>query len=312
MRCRVPSRRTASEAKGELPMKTFVPALLLASTILAGSDAPAQAPTLAKDIYPGVSATASSPAAIDRLLGVSNGKVFMNSSVYDPSMGLWVTDGTAAGTWQLLDIPTGSGADVGGAFYFSVGSPWGVSLWKSDGTAAGTTFVTPVGTAPLTYEGPSWLTSAGGRLYFIFDDGIHGYEPWTSDGTEVGTRLLKDVTPGSTGTLSPGSTSSFVEAGGLLFFACPGYSGSGCGVWRSDGTEGGTFQVAHLSFISSLVNVDGTLFFAAFDGTHGDELWKSDGTTAGTVLVRDIVPGGASSSPSNLVSHGGALFFRLG
>ena len=35
-------------------------------------------------------------------------------------------------------------------------------------------------------------------------------------------------------------------------------------------------------------NVNGTLFFAANDGTHGRELWKSDGTAAGTVLVKDI------------------------
>lgn len=295
-------------------MKTFVPALLLASSILAAFDAPAQAPTLVKDIYPGASATATPRAAFDRLLGVSNGKVFLNASVYDPSMGLWVTDGTAAGTHQLLDIVAGSGADVDGTFYFSVGPPWGTSLWKSDGTAGGTVFVSRVGTDPLSNGGPSRLTSAGDRLYFLFDDGIHGFEPWTSDGTEAGTKLLKDVTPGPTGTFSAGSMSSvpLVDAGGLLFFACPAYSGPGCGVWRSDGTEAGTFQVAALSFISSLVNVNGTAYFAASDDTHGIELWKSDGTVAGTVLVRDIVAGASGSSPSYLVSHAGALFFRLG
>ena len=31
-----------------------------------------------------------------------------------------------------------------------------------------------------------------------------------------------------------------------------------------------------------------TLFFAANDGIHGQELWKSDGTRSGTVLVKDI------------------------
>ena len=40
-----------------------------------------------------------------------------------------------------------------------------------------------------------------------------------------------------------------------------------------------------------LTNVNGTLFFAADDGTNGKELWKSDGTAAGTVMVKDINPG---------------------
>jgi hypothetical protein len=31
-----------------------------------------------------------------------------------------------------------------------------------------------------------------------------------------------------------------------------------------------------------LVNLDGTLYFAANDGTHGAQLWTSDGTVNGT------------------------------
>ena len=52
-----------------------------------------------------------------------------------------------------------------------------------------------------------------------------------------------------------------------------------------------------LRSLSSLTNVNGTLFFAADDGTNGTELWKSDGTAAGTVLVKDINPGGGRLDP---------------
>ena len=58
-----------------------------------------------------------------------------------------------------------------------------------------------------------------------------------------------------------------------------------------------------------LTDVDKTLFFAADDGTTGEELWKSDGTTAGTVLVRDIRPGNFDASPRDLTAVNEILFF---
>ena len=53
----------------------------------------------------------------------------------------------------------------------------------------------------------------------------------------------------------------------------------------------------------SLTNVNGTLLFAADDGTPGGrKLWKSDGTEEGTMLVKDISFGGGTAS-------GGTLYF---
>jgi ELWxxDGT repeat protein/VCBS repeat-containing protein len=60
---------------------------------------------------------------------------------------------------------------------------------------------------------------------------------------------------------------------------------------------------------TSFLDVNGTLYFRATDGTNGVELWKTDGTTAGTVMVKDINPGSAGSSPSALVNFNGTLFF---
>ena len=59
----------------------------------------------------------------------------------------------------------------------------------------------------------------------------------------------------------------------------------------------------------NLTNVNGTLFFVAYDA-NGQELWKSDGTTAGTVMVKDIIVGAGSSRPEVLTNVNGTLFFQ--
>ncbi len=69
------------------------------------------------------------------------------------------------------------------------------------------------------------------------------------------------------------------------------------------------------SGVSSLVNLNGTLYFAASDGMKAAALWKSDGTAAGTVLVKDtyqsefVSYGIATSLLGELTNVSGTLFF---
>src|SRR5262245_26070056 len=75
------------------------------------------------------------------------------------------------------------------------------------------------------------------------------------------------------------------------------------------------------SYPSEVVAIGSTMYFSAYDDTHGRELWKSDGTVAGATLVKDIFPGtytgyyggeyGNSSNPSNLTNVNGTLFFTV-
>lgn len=53
----------------------------------------------------------------------------------------------------------------------------------------------------------------------------------------------------------------------------------------------------------------GSLYFAATDGTNGNELWKSDGTAAGTVMVADINPGLGDGGPTYFAVIGASLYF---
>ena len=66
------------------------------------------------------------------------------------------------------------------------------------------------------------------------------------------------------------------------------------------------------SYPQALAGVNGTLYFAADNGTHGMELWKSDGTVAGTVMVKEILPGSDGGYPYGLIGVGGTLFFAAG
>ncbi len=83
------------------------------------------------------------------------------------------------------------------------------------------------------------LTNANGTLFFEANDGTHGPELWTSDGTAAGTQLVKDIWPGT-----PGSFPfDFTVVGSRFYFAADDGS-HGRELWKSNGTLAGTLMVA--------------------------------------------------------------------
>jgi ELWxxDGT repeat protein len=113
-----------------------------------------------------------------------NGELFF--SAWDPAHGrqLWKSDGTAAGTVMLTDVP--GGADPGGLavadgeLFFSAQDPaHGRELWKSDGTEAGTGLVAdivpgPAGSDPqdITYAIGQEDNSTPDQVLVYFSPGI--------------------------------------------------------------------------------------------------------------------------------------------
>lgn len=145
--------------------------------------------------------------------------------------------------------------------------------------------------------GPAWAFRDG-VSYFYFDDGIHGVELWRSDGSALGTYLLRDLCPGSCsgGLVGYWEAPELAVAGGLLYFAAnDGVHGSE--LWVTDGSALGTRMVRQIrpgiasSSIGRLTALGSQLFFIADDGEHGTELWRSDGTAKGTYLAWDSTPG---------------------
>src|SRR5262245_30904868 len=306
---------------------------------------------LVADIVPGVAG--SNPA---NFVVVKNTLFFVaDDGVHGPE--LWMSNGTATGTVLLKDIHPGIGGsnladltNVGdnSLFFRADDGVHGRELWKSDGTPEGTVLVKDIN--PGSGDAyPCELTDLDGTLYFVAAEQMKasGYPDgtlWKSDGTEAGTVLVKDLTPGGEislsfltnvgGTLyfsandclthdalwkSDGTTagtvlvkdgfglralSELTAVNGMLFF-------NHCGsLWKSDGTTAGTvFLKAFPSIFSgpdNLTDVGGTLYFSGDDGSSGKELWKSDGTAAGTVLVKDINPG------KSKFSLGGDMWMRGG
>lgn len=154
------------------------------------------------------------------------------------------------------------------------------------------------------------LVTAAGALFFGRSTPTSGIELWRSDGTLEGTRLVKEINPGT----ASSSPSNLTAAGSYVFFAATdGIHGQE--LWRSDGTEGGTILLKDIALEAAsstpafLTAVGNIIYFAANDGTSGVELWRSDGTPEGTVRVSDISPGAASSNPASLAAADGSLFF---
>jgi ELWxxDGT repeat protein len=149
-----------------------------------------------------------------------------------------------------------------------------------------------------------------GVLFFAAETSVAGRELWKSDGTPVGTQLVKDIRQGP----ADGQPSALTVVGGTLFFLVPGQTG-GVELWKSDGTDAGTRLVKAFPAMapgagSELAALGDMLYFVA-EGVSGDaELWKSDGTPAGTQLARNIHPDPGGSYPGQLTVVGNELFFR--
>jgi ELWxxDGT repeat protein len=253
---------------------------------------------MVKDIVPGEGGSAPSD------LTNVNGALYFGANDGKNGSELWKSNGTAAGTKMVKDIDhgeDGSGpsdlTNVNGTLYFVARDGVGVGahgneLWKSDGTAAGTVMVKDIDPGP---NGSSTgnLKNVDGTLYFRAHDATHGDELWKSDGTAAGTVMVKDINPGS-GNSSP---HNLTAANGLLEFYA--FDGMSLGLFRSDGTADGTFELA--------TNVDNTPPDVTktpdgdFDGdSFSDILWQN--TSSGQASIGNIngkpLSGGGIISPN--------------
>jgi ELWxxDGT repeat protein len=241
----------------------------------------------------------------------------------DSDLEVWSTDGTGQGTVQLTDFEPRfpwedaleettrfQGAVLNGQLFFNADDgEHGQELWRTDGTRAGTEPVADLNRSILgVSSAPRYLMPLGSLALFFTGPG-DAPELWKSDGTEAGTVPVKAFGPEELdGTLL--AREQFAEAGGVLVYFAYDRSFDAGSIWRTDGTEVGTFPLTATSAsldwnLVEIEAVGSTVFFTS-KGDHGTELWATDGTLAGTRRVLEALPG---SGLRSLTSFQGKLYF---
>ena len=116
-------------------------------------------------------------------------------------------------------------------------------------------------------------------------------------------RLVKDIN--IDGSSSP---NELIEIEGILYFIAEAGASEAIGLWKSDGSEGGTRLLRSFDGVSNLVEAGGVLYFVGQTGGNY-ALWSSDGTSVGTKKINTFYPGANQFAPYNLFSVDDTLFF---
>ncbi len=238
----------------------------------------------------------------------SNSKTGNELYKYDTSKGIVlvkdITPGAAAS-----DFSTESLRSMNDNIYFSLPDSGykNFSFWKSGGYEGNTRSIK---TLPGNINPYSFYV-ADSTLYFSFNYSNNN-EPWVSDGTASGTKILKDVNP-----LAGSGSSYFTACNGKVFFSA--YTDdNGQELWVTNAAKTSAKLVKDMNttaitgsavYSAGMALDSNTLIFTAYTTEYGFELWKTDGTDAGTVLIKDINPGEHSSNPNVYAVVNGKAYF---
>ncbi len=253
----------------------------------------------------------------NQLLFVADGTIVLNSNNVNSGMELWKTDGTGAGTVIVKDI-----------------NPEVPNFFPPDLFSSGKSSIT------YANDMSKRFIIHNNILYFGADNGVNGRELWKSDGTENGTSMIKDLSPGTSNLqgISTDPFSFYVFQNNIVFTGAtaPNIYGNTnfIHLFKTDGTSSGTSMIKNdvrdlLSYDynvpMSYAVLNNNLYFSGkeqpnsllhptynepFTGNF-NELWASDGTPDGTKQLKNLVKGWQVFNPMNLYAWDGSLYFSM-
>ncbi len=250
----------------------------------------------------------------------SLGKLYYQGLDVTPGTGweLCVSDGTLSGTKTLRDTRPGTASgnaayltrfDAVTLYYIADDGILSNALWQMKSGKSFRRLDLNKGKVNLS-SFPVGIVRFGKYVVFGANDGLSGLEPWISDGTASGTRLLKDLNPGWSGS----KIQSFAVVGDKLVFDSNIWP-RGNELYVTDGKPTGTKLLRQIrtgpgSSPGALTSIGGKVYFSANDAASGSEPWVTDGTPLGTMRLKDLVPGSGSSMPGDFTGYGDKVVFR--
>lgn len=240
--------------------------------------------TLIVDLYPGVN---SSEPMFENAEQIGN-ELYFTASEAGSGICLYKTNGTDItriegdpNTFQVYSILGSLGGEL---YYFELYLDY-CKLYKTSGGVGETQLLYDFNVNSLVIP-LKISTVVDDVMYFYGCEGNTGYELWRTDGTTLGTYLLKDIYPGTSSSLLFSTAENhpyFAHSNGIIFFgAADGVNGSE--LWRSDGTEGGTYMLKNLESVSHefeffgsnpsyFIKFNDAIYFSAYRSEDGSDLF---------------------------------------
>ncbi len=264
------------------------------------------------------------PALIDIVSGSSssspqnltniNGVLYFSASNSAAGRELWKVDPANNLPILVSDIRPGStGSDPtnlifgGGTVYFTANNGTnGIELYRVDPTT-GNIVLLDINTGSGS-SNPRNLIDINGTLYFTATNSLnterfYKIDPTTGQPVQLSVPNLRND--------DAGYLDQFTRVGDRLYFRNSNWNNEFTiyrPLYTIDPATGNVVQVAGTQYVEYLTNVNGTLYFQAYNSATGSELYRINNTTGNAVLI-DVVTGSGSSSPQNFTNVNGTVFF---